>query len=93
MLWLVYIGALTTFKDVIPRGIGAAVAVAWTGVIVFHGILTNMTQERDQAIEGEVERLRQALYEEKPKRLDLDEDGELRDVIDDDAASSQQANY
>ena len=77
MLWLAYIGVFAGFKDVIPRGIGTTIVVIWMGALVLHGIYTSMAQDRDQAIEGEVERLRQAIYEEKPKRLELSEDGEL----------------
>ncbi len=91
ILWLTFVGVFAGFKDAIPRGPGILIMIVWMGVVGFHGVLLQVAQGRDQAIDGEVERLRQALYEDKPKRLDLNEDGELRDVIDEDATSRQQS--
>ncbi|MFN8565252.1 MAG: hypothetical protein U0703_27330 [Anaerolineae bacterium] len=43
-----------------------------------HGMVVGAMQNRSGEIEREVARLREAVYE-KPKRLELDEDGELID--------------
>jgi hypothetical protein len=89
LLWLVYIGVIAGFRDAIPRELSITVAVAWMGVLTLHGIVIGMSQSRDQDITAEVERLREAVYNEKPKRLELDEDGELVDVIEDKAKRSR----
>ena len=83
LLWLVYVGVFAGFKEAIPRDIGVTIAIVWMGLVVFHGIINGMAQERSQAIDGEVERLRELIYEEKPKRLELNEDGELVDIVED----------
>ena len=41
--------------------------------------ITNMAQNRDEAVESEVAKLREAVYGEKPKRLELSDDGEIID--------------
>jgi hypothetical protein len=61
--------------------IAAAIFMAWAGVFTFHTIMAFMAASRDEDIEGEVAKLREAVYE-KPKRLELGEDGELIDADD-----------
>lgn len=56
--------------------VAAAVFMAWAGVFTLHTILAAMAQSREGDIEGEVAKLRDALYE-KPKRLEVSDDGEL----------------
>jgi hypothetical protein len=63
--------------------------IAWGGVFTLHSILLAMAESREKDIEKEVARLRDALYE-KPKRLELAEDGELVEVQDEDYAARQQ---
>lgn len=67
--------------------IAVGVMIAWAGVFTLHTILASMAQSRDEDIEKEVVKLKtyaaQAAYE-KPKRLNLTEDGELDDYTDDD---------
>ena len=54
----------------------AAVFIGWGGVFTLHSILLWLAETRQNDIESEVARLRQTHYE-KPKRLELSEDGEL----------------
>lgn len=59
--------------------LAVSVFLAWGGVFTFHTIMAAMAQSRDGDIEGEVTKLRDAagaLYE-KPKRMELTEDGEI----------------
>ena len=76
--FLMYVGAFTAYQG-IPRNVGAFFALAWMGVLVLHVFYLNVTQNRDEAIDGEVAKLREAIYE-KPKRLGLTDDGELTDI-------------
>lgn len=64
---------------IVPSNVGRFVAIAWMGVIILHVILLFVMQYRKEAIESEVENLRREIYGEKPKRLELGEDGELVD--------------
>jgi uncharacterized membrane protein len=64
---------------IVPSNVGKFVAIAWMGVIILHVILLFVMQYRKEAIESEVENLRREIYGEKPKRLELGEDGELVD--------------
>lgn len=56
----------------------AAVFIGWGGVFTLHSIMLWLAETRQSDIENEVARLRQIDYE-KPKRLELSEDGELVD--------------
>ncbi len=77
--FLIYVGAFVSLYNVIPHGLGVFIALAWFGVLAFHVIFLSVTQNRDEAIEQEVAKLREQVWE-KPKRLDLDDnDGELID--------------
>ncbi|MBI1256324.1 MAG: hypothetical protein GC204_02530 [Chloroflexi bacterium] len=76
--FLMYLGVFTAYSG-IPRNVGAFFALAWMGVLVLHVFYLNITQNRDEAIDGEVAKLREAIYE-KPKRLGLTDDGELTDI-------------
>lgn len=77
MSWFAFVAA---FSDRMPDGFGEMIAIIWMGVFVLHGIVAGLAQTRDGEIEREVLRLRQMLYDEKPKRLALSEDGELVDA-------------
>jgi hypothetical protein len=57
----------------------AAIFMAWGGVFTLHSILLWMKETRQKDIESEVARLRQVDYE-KPKRLELSDEGELVDT-------------
>ena len=73
------LAALVFFGKTGYATIGAGVFLAWAGIFTFHTIVTAMAQSRDGDIEGEVAKLRDAagaLYE-KPKRMELTEDGEI----------------
>src|SRR3954447_14672623 len=80
LLFMLYIGAFTMFTG-IPRNVGAFMALAWMGGLVMHVFIVNIWNNRDEAIDGEVAKLRDAIYE-KPKRLELNDDGELTDIDD-----------
>lgn len=80
--FLMYVGAFTAYQG-IPRNVGSFVALAWMGLLVLHVFYLNITQNRDEAIDSEVAKLRDAVYE-KPKRdkprLGLSDDGELTEI-------------
>lgn len=83
-LWAIDLGVLIlslALVALVGDTVAAAIFLAWGGVFTLHTILLLMAQSRDKAIESEVARLRAAVYE-KPKRLELDEDGELAEVDD-----------
>jgi hypothetical protein len=50
----------------------------WAAVFVTHTIVLGMTESRDGDIEKEIAKLQDYAYE-KPKRLELSDDGELLD--------------
>jgi hypothetical protein len=56
----------------------AALFVGWGGVFTLHSISLWLAETRQNDIDSEVARLRQTDYE-KPKRLELSEEGELVD--------------
>lgn len=56
----------------------AAIFMGWGGVFTLHSIMLWMAESRENDIEKEVARLRQVDYE-KPKRLELSDEGELVD--------------
>jgi hypothetical protein len=69
--------ALILLGDSVYATVGAAVFMAWAGIFTFHTIIAAMAQSRDKDIEGEVAKLREAVEYEKPKRMELTEDGEI----------------
>ncbi len=76
----IYLAAFAAFRDRIPHDVGTFIAVVWVGVVGVHAMMTGVLQNRGSQIDAEVERLRQAIYDEKPKRasrLELSDDGEL----------------
>lgn len=72
----VALGALILSGETGSASIAAAIFLAWGGIFTLHTIIAWMAQSRDGDIEGEVAKLRDAIYE-KPKRLEVGEDGEL----------------
>ena len=78
LLFMLYIGAFTMFSG-IPRNVGSFFALAWLGVLVLHVFVLNIANNRDEAIDGEVAKLRDTIYE-KSKRIELSDDGELTDI-------------
>ena len=79
MLWLAVVAALSETAFVTIAG---AVFLAWLAVLSVHTIMLVASRRRDDDIEREVARLREAVYEEKPKRLEISDDGELVDSPD-----------
>ncbi|MBI1282391.1 MAG: hypothetical protein GC179_29965 [Anaerolineaceae bacterium] len=64
----------------------AAIFMAWAGIFTLHTIVVAMAQSREKDIHAEVDKLRDVISDyEKPKRLELGDDGELveRDEQDD----------
>ncbi|MEO8396211.1 MAG: hypothetical protein ABI700_24670 [Chloroflexota bacterium] len=80
--WLIFMGVFIALKGAISIGIGISILVVWAGLLIFHGVILGVTQGRDEEIEKEVARLRNEIYDEKPKHLELGEDGELLETID-----------
>lgn len=78
MLWLAVVAALseTAFAT-----FAAALFLAWLAVLSVHTIMLVATRRRADDIEREVARLRDAIYE-KPKHLEISDDGELVDYPD-----------
>lgn len=75
------VAALILLGDTVYVQLAAAIFMAWAGVFVLHTIVAALGHSRDNDIESEVAKLRAASYE-KPKRLELTEDGELVDLED-----------
>jgi hypothetical protein len=76
---IIYIGVfivitLSAFSKIALFGL-----LAWIAVFVLHTIIFGLAESRESDIANEVARLREGVYE-KPKRLELGEDGELVDV-------------
>ena len=69
---------------IVSGNAGKFIVVAWMALLILHVVLLFAIQYRKEAIEGEVENLRREIYGEKPKRLELSEDGELLDGETDD---------
>ncbi|HVU09669.1 MAG TPA: hypothetical protein VHD90_00270 [Phototrophicaceae bacterium] len=60
-------------------GAAAALFLAWGGLLALHTLWMARMRHHDSDIEREVARLREASGFEKPKRLELSDDGELID--------------
>lgn len=78
---ILVLSALILLGDTAYADIAAAVFMAWGGVFTLHTILAALGHSRESDIESEVAKLRGAVYE-KPKRLELTDDGELVDLED-----------
>ncbi len=78
-----FVAAIVVFSDTAYVTLVSAAMLAWGGIFVLHTIITVMAHSRDEDIEKEVAKLREAamLYE-KPKRMRLTEDGEIADDTD-----------
>lgn len=89
MLWSLNLGVLilTLAAVVLTDGSRTAVTgfLAWGAIFVTHTIIVAFAESTQGDIEKEVVKLRKALSDEayeKPKRLELGEDGELTEVDD-----------
>jgi len=76
---IITVGALILLGDTAYATTAAAIMMAWAGVFTLHTIIASMAHSRDGDIESEIVKLRGAVYE-KPKRLELNDDGELVDL-------------
>jgi hypothetical protein len=88
---LLCLGAFIGLVNTALMNISMFLFFAWTGVFVLHTIVLAMSESRDKDIEGEVAKLRNAVYD-KPKRLELSDDGELVEFEDEDYAEQQRRN-
>lgn len=70
------VALLVLLSDTGYEPIAAALMMTWAGQFVAHTILVGMAHSRDEDIEKEVAKLRDAAFE-KPKRLGLSEEGEI----------------
>ncbi len=79
------VAAVVLFVDTPYQMTSVAVMLAWAGIFVLHTLIAAIAHSRDEDIEKEVDRLREAgatrAYE-KPKRLHLTEDGEITEYVD-----------
>ena len=88
-LWALDLGVLIlTLAAMIMMGndITVAIFLVWGAIFVVHTIILGFAQSSENSIENEVAKLRKAaaasaLYE-KPKRLELSDDGELSESMD-----------
>jgi hypothetical protein len=92
-LWALNLGVLIlSLAALILLGstLAAAIFMAIAGIFALHSILLGLAESREKDIEKEVARLRAVADEayEKPKRLELTEDGELVDLPDSTAEHS-----
>jgi hypothetical protein len=76
MVLIMLVAALIFLGNTAYGTLGVTAFLGWTGIFVLHTIVAAMAESRDGDIEGEVAKLRDAVYE-KPKRLEVGEDGEL----------------
>jgi hypothetical protein len=76
MVLIMLMAALIFLGDTAYVTVGVAALLAWAGIFVLHTIAATMAESRDNDIQNEVAKLRDAVYE-KPKRLEVGEDGEL----------------
>ncbi|HLU08699.1 MAG TPA: hypothetical protein VK003_03475 [Oceanobacillus sp.] len=78
--YLIAIGVFIALALAKQAAIGMLLFMTWTGVFVLHCILLGMAESRAKDIEKEVTKLREAATYEKPKRLELGDDGELVEI-------------
>lgn len=88
MLWVVNlaimilsVAVVILLSDTMYATLGIAFMLAWAAIFAPHTIINIMLDSRDADIQKEVVKLREAIVYEKPKRLVLNEEGE---IIDDD---------
>ena len=82
ILWLIGCGVV----GVVDGAAVALVAPAWFGLVLLHGLLVILWENRDREIKAELARREEARYGEKLKRdrlYRLSDDGELIEVEDD----------
>ncbi len=78
MVLIMLVAALVFLGDTGYATIGVAALLGWAGIFVLHTIAATMAESRDNDIQNEVAKLRDAVsVYEKPKRVELSEDGEL----------------
>ncbi len=71
------VAGLIFFSDTPYVNYAVGIMIAWAGVFTLHTIVAAMNQSQDEDIEKEIAKLREAAGYEKPKRLQLTEDGEV----------------
>src|SRR3954454_17067400 len=98
-LWALNLGVLIlTLAGLILTGseITVAIFIAWAAIFVVHTIILGFAESSESSIENEVARLRKATTAaatadryEKPKRLELGEDGELLEMVEEPSEAEQ----
>jgi hypothetical protein len=90
-LWAVNLAVLIfCLAGVVSNIVSVAIFLAWGGVFTFHTIVAGFAEARQGEIDSLVDKLRAAreMYE-KPKRLELSEDGELVDTDEDEVRETR----
>jgi len=98
MIWSVNLGVLILILAALiffGSTLAAAIFMAWAAVFVVHTLILGFAESRNSSIENEVVKLRQAaaagdVYE-KPKHLELSEDGELVEFMGEEAEHAQRS--
>jgi hypothetical protein len=90
LLWLAVIALV---GDTALGPIAGAVFLAWLAVLSVHTIMLAATRHRADDIEQEVARLRDAIYDEKPKRVQLSDEGELIEPGDWDEVDAKRSRH
>jgi uncharacterized membrane protein len=84
-LWALDLGVLILLLATLIM-VGSTWSVAlflgWGAVFVTHTIIAGFAESTQGSIESEVAKLRAGMQYEKPKRLELGEDGELVETFD-----------
>lgn len=90
-LFVGYVGLFILLTDTELVLFAVAALIAWGGLFALHTFVTATADSRDKDIEAEVAKLRQVVYE-KPKRVELAEDGELVDFDEDEQPAQAASN-
>jgi hypothetical protein len=72
------VAALILLSETEHVVLGVAFMIFWAGIFVLHTIITALAHVRDDDIDKELAKLRNAAHD-KPKRMVLSEDGEIAD--------------
>jgi hypothetical protein len=73
------VALMILLRDTRYDTVGLAILIVMGGIFTGHTVLTGMAESNAGNLDREVARLRDKLYE-KPKRLELADDGELSEV-------------
>jgi len=98
--FLAYVGFFVAIADSEYVLLGVFGLLVWAGLFTLHTVVLAMRESREKDIEKEVARLQEAGYEkakrdeliedEKPKYVEIGDDGELVEVEEEDYAQRRQ---